>query len=53
MNYIKQKISPMLAFLFVLAFGYFSIYFMNSTFDKYATEELLAQLSQLQAEKLK
>lgn len=45
----KQKISPIIAFLFVLVFGYFSIYLMNEVFSKYAEEELLAQIAELKA----
>ena len=46
----KQKISPVLAFLFVLVFGYFSIFFMNEVFKKYAQDELLTKVNQLEKE---
>lgn len=48
MKVFKQKISPLLAFAFVLVFGYFSIYLMGQVFSSYAREELLAQIAQLQ-----
>lgn len=44
MKFFNQKVSPVIAFLLVLAFGYFSIYFMNEVFERYAQEELLAEL---------
>jgi len=50
MNIFKQKISPLIAFLFVLVFGYFSISLMNQVFDQYANDELLVRLSQLQSQ---
>jgi len=40
MKFLKQKISPVLAFAFVLVFGYFSIFLMNRVFDRYAQEDL-------------
>jgi len=39
MKFLKQKISPILAFTFVLVFGYFSIFLMNRVFNDYAQEE--------------
>lgn len=38
MKFFKQKISPIIAFLFVLVFGYFSIFLMDSVFSAYAIE---------------
>ena len=46
----KQKISPILAFIFVLIFGYFSIYFMNKVFNKYAQDELMTEVGKQKAE---
>jgi len=51
MNIFKQKISPIIAFLFVLAFGYFSISLMNSVFERLATDEVLAKISEYYGEK--
>ncbi|MBU1131568.1 hypothetical protein KJ840_05560 [Patescibacteria group bacterium] len=42
----KQRISPVLAFLLVLIFGYFSIYFMDRVFQKYASDEFLSETEQ-------
>ncbi len=40
MSFFKQKISPIIAFMFVLVFGYFSIYLMDHVFNRYAQEEI-------------
>jgi len=42
-NFLTNKISPILAFLLVLIFGYFSIYLMSSVFENYAKDELITQ----------
>ncbi|MDP2586716.1 MAG: hypothetical protein Q8P32_03010 [Candidatus Komeilibacteria bacterium] len=47
MKVFKQKISPMLAFAFVLVFGYFSIFLMNQVFTGFASDEVLAQVAQI------
>lgn len=39
MKVLKQKISPFLAFAFVLIFGYLSIYLMNHIFNQYVQEQ--------------
>ncbi|MCX6786071.1 MAG: hypothetical protein NTZ18_04475 [Candidatus Komeilibacteria bacterium] len=50
MSFLKQKISPVLAIVFVAVFGYFSLSFMNRVFEKYAVDEMQSQISQLKAE---
>ena len=50
MRFFKQKISPVLAFLLVLVFGYASIFFMNEVFNRYAQEELLVRLEEQSAQ---
>jgi hypothetical protein len=42
----KQKISPIIAFLFVLIFGYYAIFLMDRIFKQYAQDELLTERSQ-------
>lgn len=50
MSFLKQKISPILAIIFVIVFGYFSLSLMNQVFERYAVDEMQAQINQLKAE---
>ena len=50
MTFLKQKISPILAFLFILVFGYFCLYVMNEVFERYAQDELMNQVAELRLE---
>jgi len=50
MKVLKQKISSIIALIFVFVFGYFSIYLMDQVFTEYAQDEVLAQVAQLKAE---
>ncbi|MBU1036669.1 hypothetical protein KKF32_01360 [Patescibacteria group bacterium] len=38
---LKGKISPILAFLLILIFGYFSITLMQTVFEEFAHNEML------------
>ncbi|MBT4121652.1 hypothetical protein HOE31_01740 [bacterium] len=40
-NFFKQKVSPVLALLLIVVFGYSVIYFMNDVFSDYAHEEVI------------
>jgi len=46
----KQKISPIIAFLFVLVFGYYVIFLMDRIFTQYAQDELLVRVNHLEEE---
>lgn len=47
-NILKQKISPVLAFVFVIVFGLFSIFLMDRVFQAYADDELLTRVNRLE-----
>ena len=49
MKVLKQKISSIIALIFVFVFGYFSIYLMDQVFTEYAQDEVLAQVAELKA----
>lgn len=51
MQFFKQKISSVIALIFVFVFGYFSIYLMNEVFSKYAQDEVSSQVAELKAER--
>lgn len=43
MKVLKQKISSVIALIFVFVFGYFAIYLMDQVFTEYAVEEVQLQ----------
>ena len=42
-NFFKSNISPILAFIIVIAFGYVAITIMSQVYDQYANDELMVQ----------
>ena len=45
-KFFNQKISPVIAFVVVIVFGYFAISLMDQVFEEYASNELLAKNTQ-------
>ncbi len=45
-KFLETKISPIIAFIVVIAFGYLAIYLMNQVFNQYASNELLVKNNQ-------
>jgi len=48
-KFLKQKVSPLLAFILIFVFGYFCIFWMQQTFYRYAMDqEIVAQFTKEQ-----